>query len=114
MEDINGDKENVETFDGLRTWVAEVERTERVVVEIRVGEILSEVVDRVVEIGIRGQEPPREILRNNKRDKYNVESSQLVQGCLNMEQFDIVKTVGTGKGISVYVYMNTQYKTNKL
>ena len=29
--------------------------TEKVVVEIRVGEILNEVKDRVVEIGIRGR-----------------------------------------------------------
>ena len=30
MEDINGDKENVETFDGLRTLVTEVERETKV------------------------------------------------------------------------------------
>ena len=56
MEDIT---DNVETFDGLRSSATEVERTVKVVMEIRVGEILSEVVDRVVEIGIKGQEPPQ-------------------------------------------------------
>ena len=36
----------------------------------------------------KGQETPRGILRNNNIDKENV-----IQGCLDIEQFEIIKTV---------------------
>jgi hypothetical protein len=68
-----------------------------VVVEIRLGEILNEVVDRAVEIGMRGQEPPRGILKNNNSEKDNVENSDVDQGCLDIEQFEIIKTIGQGE-----------------
>ena len=55
MEGHNSDIDKGENYEGRRSWVTEVERSERVVVEIRVGEILNEVVDREVEIGIRGR-----------------------------------------------------------
>ena len=97
MEDYNSDKDNVENYDGKRSWVTEVKRTERVVAEIRVGEILNEVVDRAVEIGMRGQEPPRGILKNNNSERDNVENSDVVQGCLDIEQFEMIKTVGKGE-----------------
>jgi hypothetical protein len=75
------------TMRGKGSWVTEVTRTERVVVEIKVWEILNEVVERVVEIGMRGQEPPRGTLRNNDSDK----NSDVVQGCFDIEQFEILK-----------------------
>ena len=97
MEDYNSDKDNGENYDGQRSWVTGVKRTERVVAEIRVGEILNEVVDRAVEIGMRGQEPPRGILKNNNSERDNVENSDVVQGCLDIEQFEMIKTVGKGE-----------------
>ena len=97
MEDYNSDKENEDNYDGKRSWVTEVKRTERLVAEIRAGDILNEVVDRAEEIEMRGQELPRGILRNNNSDKDNVENSDVVQGCLDIEQFEIIKTVGKGE-----------------
>ena len=97
MEECNGDQDNLDHYDGIKSWVTDIERTERVVVEIRVGEILNEVVNRVVELGMRGQEPPRGILRNNNSEKNNVENSDVVQNCLDIDQFEIIKTVGKGE-----------------
>jgi hypothetical protein len=68
MEGYNRDKDNVENYDGIQSWASEVGRTERVA-EIRVGEILNKVVDRAVEIGMRGQEPHRGILKSNNSEK---------------------------------------------
>ena len=82
MEECNGDQDYLDHYDGIKSWVTGIERTERVVVEIRVGEILKEVVNRVVELGMRGQEPPR-----------GIENSDVVQGCLDIEQFEMIKTV---------------------
>jgi hypothetical protein len=96
MEGHNSDKDYVENYDGIGYWATEVKRTERVV-EIRVGEILNEVVDREVEIGMRGQEPSNRVLGNNNSDKDNVEKPDVVQGCLDIEQFEIIKTVGKGE-----------------
>ena len=65
--------------------------------EIRVGEILNEVVNRVVELGMRGQEPPRGILRDINSDKDNVENSDVDPGFLGIKQFEIIRTVGKGE-----------------
>ena len=97
MEGYNSEKENVKNYDGIRSWETEVKMTERMVVDIKVGEILNEVVDRKEEIGMRGQEPPRGILRNNNSEKNNVENSDVVQNCLDIDQFEIIKTVGKGE-----------------
>ena len=97
MEGYNSEKENVENYDGIRSWETEVKMTERMVVDIKVGEILNEVVDRKEEIGMRGQKDPRGILRELNSDKNNVENSDLDQDCLDIENFEIIKTVGKGK-----------------
>ena len=78
MEECNGDQDNLDHYDGIKSWVTDIERTERVVVEIRVGQILNKVVDRAMEIGMRGQEPPRGILRDINSDKDNVENSDVL------------------------------------
>ena len=88
MEGFNSDTDNVENYDGIRSWETEVEMTERMVVEIKVGEILN----KVEEIGVRGQKHPRGILR----ELNNVGNSDLDQDCLDIENFEIIKTVGKG------------------
>ena len=65
--------------------------------EIRVGQILNKVVDRAMEIGMRGQEPPRGILRDINSDKDNVENSDVDPGFLGIKQFEIIRTVGKGE-----------------
>ena len=93
MEGPNSDNDNGENYDGIRSWVTDAERTEKVVTAINVkGECECE---RAVEIRNRGKELPRGILRELNIDKDK--NSDVDQDCLDIEQFEIIKTVGKGE-----------------
>ena len=92
MEGSNSDKDNAENYDGVRSWVTEVEMTERMV-----GEILNKVEKRAEKIGMREQKHPRGILRELNSDTNNGENSDLAQDYLDIENFELIKTVGKGK-----------------
>ena len=75
IEGYNSDKDNEDNYDGIRSWATEVDRTEKVELEINVGNIL---VDMEMEIGMRWQKLPIWILRDIKSDKDNVKNSDVL------------------------------------
>ena len=53
------------------------------------------ILNKVVDIEMKGKELPRGILTDINSDKDN--NSDVDQVCLDIEQFEIIKTVGKGE-----------------